>query len=534
MDCGTTDGASLRSGSSGARLRAVLAGGTAAALLLAALGPADARPAHNGPHVRHEQAKKEPPPKPLQDPLIVVSIADQHLTLFDKGEAVARAPVSTGMPGHPTPTGVFSVLEKEVFHRSNIYSGAPMPYMQRITWSGVALHAGVLPGYAASHGCIRMPPDFAIKLFGLTQRGARVIVTPSEVAPVPFENAHLFTLPRPADSKTGELATPAPGVRTAESQTPAVMSDATDTAARAIAAASPPPSQPAVAPSPAVSAPADAKHDAIDDAARAAVKDAHAQATQEATGEREAAAEVANEPAEQAAADAQVASNDAPTDTLKPGEVATGTVLVKPVPVVPAQPIDVKKTFEPSGVAAAPAVDPAPAPAATPAPAPATQAVLEPYGPERPLRPGPITVFVSKKEGKVFVRKGFQQILAARVTIAHPELALGTHVFTAIAAKPDGVSFDWLEVSMPAAAPKKAEVKYVRDRRTGRIEKVATPAVVPTPTATAAEALDRIEIPPYALARISSLMSPGATLIVSDQGLGPETGLETDFIVLTR
>ncbi|MBO0712075.1 MAG: L,D-transpeptidase family protein, partial [Acetobacteraceae bacterium] len=96
-------------------------------MLLAALGGAEARSVG---HARHEQAKKEPP-KALQVPLIAVSIANQRLTLYDKGEVVAHAAVSTGMQGHPTPTGVFSVLAKEVFHRSNIYSGAPMPYMQR-------------------------------------------------------------------------------------------------------------------------------------------------------------------------------------------------------------------------------------------------------------------------------------------------------------------------------------------------------------------------------------------------------------------
>ena len=79
--------------------------------------------------------------------------------------------------------GVFSVIQKDRYHHSNIYSGAPMPYMQRITWGGVALHAGVLPGYPASHGCIRMPGSFAVKMWGWTKMGARVIVTPGELSP---------------------------------------------------------------------------------------------------------------------------------------------------------------------------------------------------------------------------------------------------------------------------------------------------------------------------------------------------------------
>src|SRR5204863_5277712 len=100
------------------------------------------------------QSEKDKPEGPL---VITISIQHQHLRVYDVNGFYAEAPVSTGMAGHSTPMGVFSVLEKQRWHRSNIYSGAPMPFMQRITWSGVAIHQGVLPGYPASHGCIRMP-----------------------------------------------------------------------------------------------------------------------------------------------------------------------------------------------------------------------------------------------------------------------------------------------------------------------------------------------------------------------------------------
>ena len=84
--------------------------------------------------------------------------------------------------------GVFSVIAKEKLHHSNIYSGAPMPYMQRITWSGIAIHAGVLPGYPASHGCIRMPMAFALKMYSWTTMGARVVITPDEMVPSSFSH----------------------------------------------------------------------------------------------------------------------------------------------------------------------------------------------------------------------------------------------------------------------------------------------------------------------------------------------------------
>src|SRR5208282_100561 len=102
-----------------------------------------------------------------------------------------RSPVSTGRPDHPTPHGIFSIIGKERYHHSNIYSGAPMPYMQRITWSGVAMHEGVLPGYAASHGCVRMPHDFARRLFGYTEGNERVVITRQDIVPANFSHPRL-------------------------------------------------------------------------------------------------------------------------------------------------------------------------------------------------------------------------------------------------------------------------------------------------------------------------------------------------------
>src|SRR5215475_12736301 len=130
-----------------------------------------------------QAAHKETGAKPQGPLIIAVSIDQQKVRVYDANGLFAESPVSTGMRGHSTPMGVFSVIEKNKLHRSNIYSGAPMPFMQRITWSGIALHAGVLPGYPASHGCIRMPTAFAIKLWGWTRLGARVIIAPDDVEP---------------------------------------------------------------------------------------------------------------------------------------------------------------------------------------------------------------------------------------------------------------------------------------------------------------------------------------------------------------
>ena len=119
--------------------------------------------------------------------------ASQHVTLYSNGVRVAQAPVSTGIPGHPTPTGVFSIIQKDRYHHSNLYSNAPMYYMHRITWSGVAMHEGVLPGVP---GLARLhPPADELRLEALwqvTKLGVRVIVARTDVAPHDFEHPKLF------------------------------------------------------------------------------------------------------------------------------------------------------------------------------------------------------------------------------------------------------------------------------------------------------------------------------------------------------
>jgi lipoprotein-anchoring transpeptidase ErfK/SrfK len=107
---------------------------------------------------------------------IVVSLPEQMVHVYRGDMRIGRATISSGKPGHDTPPGVYEILEKDRMHRSNKYNDAPMPYMQRLTWDGIALHSGRNPGYPASHGCIRLPDEFAAELFEVTERGGRVIV----------------------------------------------------------------------------------------------------------------------------------------------------------------------------------------------------------------------------------------------------------------------------------------------------------------------------------------------------------------------
>jgi lipoprotein-anchoring transpeptidase ErfK/SrfK len=144
------------------------------------------------------QARPAPPteataPRDAGEPIMaIVSIKTQQVTFYDADGWILRAPVSTGITGRETPAGVFAVLEKDKDHHSSLYDDAWMPNMQRITWNGIALHGGPLPGYAASHGCVRMPYGFAEELFDKTWIGMRVIISPNDAEPVEFSHPALF------------------------------------------------------------------------------------------------------------------------------------------------------------------------------------------------------------------------------------------------------------------------------------------------------------------------------------------------------
>lgn len=165
------------------------------------------------PNAKPEVAKLD---RPL---FVIASIADQQMSIYNHSGLVARSAISTGVAGHPTPKGIFTIIGRERFHRSNIYSSAPMPFMQRITWSGIAMHLGVVPGHPASHGCIRLPAAFAAKLWGMTRIGERIVISPHNVFPAEFEHP-LLPAPKMRASAEAEKGAPA-----AESEQPLHVAD---------------------------------------------------------------------------------------------------------------------------------------------------------------------------------------------------------------------------------------------------------------------------------------------------------------------
>jgi hypothetical protein len=131
----------------------------------------------NGEYVWHAEIS------PAGPVVIIVSLPGQRMYVYRNGVRIGVSTVSTGTKSHATPTGIFTILQKKVSHESNIYKGAQMPHMQRLTWTGIAMHAGHLPGYPASHGCVRLPVDFAAKLYSVTDNGTSVIITDDKFAP---------------------------------------------------------------------------------------------------------------------------------------------------------------------------------------------------------------------------------------------------------------------------------------------------------------------------------------------------------------
>jgi hypothetical protein len=404
------------------------------------------------------EAKPEPakdfgamPKGPLQ---IVVSIADQHVTLYSNGVHVAQGPVSTGVPGRPTPTGVFSIIQKDRFHHSNLYSNAPMPYMERITWSGVALHEGPLPGYPASHGCIRMTHDFAARLWVVARLGVRVIVARNDVVPADFAHPHLF---EPKAKPSEPPVAPDDPDKDVETGSPINLARVAD-----------------ASPDPTTARTMDTLRGSLEVQGSAA-----APATMAAVPEP--APVTAGEPA---------APKVAVVDPPKPASDVADPLKTVPVPVPPKSRI----------------VEPA-------------------------KHTGTVAVFISRKERKLYVRQGFAPLFDVPVEIEQADQPFGTHVFTALGFADNGTRMRWNVMSIAAEPPRQLIAAKIGPKREGP----PRPTEVPRPQAqTADQVLDRIQIPQEALDRIGEILSPGASLVISDQGLGPETGQGTDFIVLTR
>lgn len=506
---------------------------------IAIIADAFARSHHSRHHSseeggREKKAKAEiPPTGPL---FMVVSIGRQHVSVYGNDGLVARAPVSTGMRGHPTPTGIFNILEKERFHRSNIYSGAPMPFMQRITWSGVAMHAGVLPGYPASHGCIRMPGEFAKRLFGMTKGGERVVVTHGDITPANFSHP-LLPVPKLRPLPDSEnIASSASQVLqnalsvTEASRRPSVGMEKLDIAVKAETPRMLNPVEYAKA----MKAQAAAKAQE----ATAAVVPARELAAQKSKEANAAASEL--ERAESALEDVKdrIESLDRKAEKAK-GDEETVEEAKTALVAAQAKLKDLEARVETARKAKAEKEEQAAEALKSFKDSELTRRAATDTAKSWNRRLEPVSILISRKTGRLYVRQGFVKVFDVPVTIKNPDAPIGTHLYLAMQPETNpnngNVSLSWLALSVPeASAGTDSDEPRRRHRRRDRDEEESVPRISQPVSSSAAGALDRIEIPSEVSDKISEMLWSGGSLIVSDMGISRETGDHTDFIVLTR
>jgi len=373
--------------------------------------------------------------------LAIVSLSSQRITVYDAKGWILRAPVSSGQKGRETPAGIFRVIQKEAEHYSNLYDDAYMPHMQRITWSGIALHGGALPGYPASHGCVRMPFDFAARLFEATRMGLRVIVAPGDVEPVAIGHPALFV--------------PKPGAGAVAAARAAEADEATRKADQARLAAG----------------------KAFRETAQAMVPMRAAENLKLRAEAQLAAAETALGSA--GSAEARQQAEDARAKAaVGISELQWQWAVAK---------AELQPKLDTLAAAREAALGAEKAQAAADEAARLVAHELE-----------PVSVLISRKTQRLYVRQAFEPVLESPVTILEPDRPIGTHVFTAMERTDSDNNMRWSVVSL---------------------------------NDNARAALDRIVIPQDVLDRIAGI-AVGSSLIVTDEALSSETGKGTDFVVL--
>jgi hypothetical protein len=363
-----------------------------------------------GDHALAKNGRTQDPVEFIQsraagEPIIaIVSLRDQRITIHDAKGWILRAPVSSGQKGRETPAGIFSVIQKEAEHYSNLYDDAYMPHMQRITWSGIALHGGPLPGYAASHGCIRLPYEFAERLFDLTRVGMRVIVAPTDVAPAEIAHPALFA------AKPGVAALAAE--RAAEAENAAKKANQV----------------------------------------RLAAVTASREASRAAMTLRTAENLKVRAEAQLAAAEAALGSASSPEKEERAKDsIAKATARLEELQ---AQWLAAKAEVQPKLDAVAPARE-----AAVSAEAARVAAADAAREQARALEP--VSVFISRKTQRLHVRRGFHPVLETPVTILEPERPIGTHVFTAMEQIDANGALQWSVVSLNDASDAKSALDRI-------------------------------------------------------------------------
>ncbi len=356
---------------------------------------------------------------------VLVSLNEQNIKVYRGLDLIETSPISSGKNGHRTPTGVFSILEKRRKHYSNLYDSAPMPFMQRLTWSGVALHVGRLPGYPASHGCIRLPREFAKSLYSMTERGVQVVVTGDNAEPSRVRHP---VLPQPFVPET-EVAS----LSDADIQSdPALRGAIRPSALQA--------SLPAAAP----------ENPHFDKPLRMIIT------PQKPPSRTRVLQRLLN----------QMGYNAGPADGIFGRKTRAAIRLYQ-------EGADLPVTGNVTDALVA--------------------RIYAEAGYEKP------------QNAILLVRRKFRDIYSAQVTVKDIDQEIGTHVFTALDFEQGDKSVDWMAVSAEGARGGKP-----------------------------LDVLDRVEIPEKVAGELAQMLTPGTSLTITDRNYKRNTGLGTDFVVITR
>ncbi len=498
--------------------------GLPAIVTIAAVAALTALPTEVGARQSARSAESTAPRDAGEPIMAIVSIKSQQITFYDADGWIFRAPVSTGIKGRETPAGIFAVLEKDLDHHSSLYDDASMPHMQRLTWNGIAFHGGPLPGYAASHGCVRMPYDFAEKLFDKTRIGMRVIISPNDAAPVEFSHPALLepnaeavaaapgraeTLAREADEaakavgetkkSAKQAAREAASAKAALRKMERLKSSADEDLADA---------EKALEKAKSVEAKAqEQKVKAAAKAAEAGTKVGPAKAAADANIDAAAkAAETTKAEPQKSAADEDLADAEKALEKAKSGEAKAQEQRLKAA----AKATEAGTKFDTAKADAA-AKNDAAAKAADAAKDAAKRKVdTAKAASDAKLALEPVSVYISRATQKLYVRRNthkawpdggevFDATIEVPVTIRDPDKPIGTHVFTAMAAGDAGLH--WSVVTIDNGDDAK-------------------------------DALDRISIPKEVLDRIAPTALPRSSIIVSDEPLSRETNYRTEFVAV--
>lgn len=373
-----------------------------------------------------------PETPPNLDPIkMVISLKNQRIDVYQGRNLLHSSPISSGKAGHNTPSGVFSILQRNRWHRSNIYSNAPMPFMQRLTWSGIALHAGRVPGYPASHGCVRLPKKFATTLFSLTNLGAHVVIAKDQTRPEEVVHRALFQ-----PMKENAFTTGTAGVST--TYTPMELDISDD-----------------------ILQMANLEADFSLEWARQNYSSAPLRIL------------ITRRTGRERLMDIQRVLNELGYDA---GDVDgyMGRMTASAI-----QAFQTDQDLQATGMV--------------------TDDLLPRL--HKIAGKGPVLT------GHIYVRQNFEDIFDSPLQIRYPEEQLGTHMYTAMHFEKDAEQVDWLGLVVDPADDPYNDIY---------------------------RALDRVAIPAAARTFISERLTPGSSLIISDNGISQETGRGTDFVVLTN